>query len=106
MIHRTRGVSFMNNCPQFISPFGRSCRLPTRPSGTSGGRQLPYFPGSSTSSGMRRIKMVQAMARWEPLSVDIKVQTIYCAGPSFAKPGQMIDATGPIAAVACTDAPP
>ncbi len=40
-------------------------------------------------------KMVEAMARSEPLAFDLQGQTIYYMGPSPARPGKVIGAAGP-----------
>lgn len=43
-------------------------------------------------------KLIELLDRGEPLPFDIKGQTIYYAGPSPAKPGQVIGSAGPTTA--------
>lgn len=40
-------------------------------------------------------RMVEGMARREPLPIDIKGQILYYVGPTPAKPGQVIGSAGP-----------
>ena len=44
-------------------------------------------------------RMVEALARGEPLPVDLRGQVIYYVGPTPARPGEVIGSAGPTTAV-------